>query len=267
MIIAQISDLHVHVEGNYAYGVVNTIPMIQQAVEHLNKLDPRPDVVVATGDLTHHGALAEYEVLRQLLAPLKIPLYLLPGNHDHQQSLYKALGEPTYMPAEGPHLQYVVDDYPVRLIMLDTVVPGEAGGELDEARLNWLKEQLAIAPTRPTFLFLHHPPFKTNIPTMDCIGLAGDKALAEIVAQYPSIKRVAAGHLHRPIYTQWAGTIASTAPSLVHQVLLDMRPEAPGKFIMEPPAYQLHLLDEDTKEIISHTVYVGDYPGPYLFSN
>ncbi|MGC1525722.1 MAG: metallophosphoesterase, partial [Phormidesmis sp.] len=85
MIIAQISDLHVHVEGNYAYGVVNTIPMIQQAVEHLNQLDPRPDVVVATGDLTHHGELAEYKVLRQLLAPLKIPLYLLPGNHDRQQ--------------------------------------------------------------------------------------------------------------------------------------------------------------------------------------
>ncbi len=265
MIIAQISDLHVHVEGNYAYGVVNTIPMIRQAVEHLNQLDPRPDVVVATGDLTHHGERAEYEMLRHLLAPLEIPLYLLPGNHDRQQPLYHAFGKPAYMPAEGSYLQYAVDDYPVRLIMLDTVVAGEAGGELDESRLAWLREQLAIAPTTPTFLFLHHPPFKTNIPTMDCIGLAGSKDLAEIVLQYPAIKRVAAGHLHRPIYTQWAGTIASTAPSLVHQVLLDMRPDTPGQFVMEPPAYQLHLWDDEAQELVSHTVYVGDYPGPYLF--
>ncbi|MGC1218823.1 MAG: phosphodiesterase [Phormidesmis sp.] len=267
MIIAQISDLHVHVEGNYAYGVVNTIPMIQQAVEHLNQLDPRPDVVVATGDLTHHGELAEYKVLRQLLAPLKIPLYLLPGNHDRQQPLYDAFDQPDYMPTATSYLQYVVDGYPVRLIMLDTVVAGEAGGMLDQSRLDWLKEQLEIAPTAPTFLFLHHPPFKTNIPTMDCIGLAGSEELAEIVSQYPSVKRVAAGHLHRPIYTQWVGTIASTAPSLVHQVLLDMRPDAPGRFVMEPPAYQLHLWDEEAQEIISHTVYTGDYPGPYLFSN
>ncbi|PZO15379.1 MAG: phosphodiesterase [Leptolyngbya foveolarum] len=266
MLIAQISDLHVHTEGNYAYGVVNTLPMVDKAIEHINRLNPRPDVVVATGDLTHHGEIPEYGVLRQLLAKLEIPLYLLLGNHDRREAIRETLGDLPWVPASGQYLQYVVDDYPVRLIMLDTLLGDEDGGMIDEPRLNWLGEQLAISPNVPTFLFLHHPPFDTGIPTMDCIGLKGRERLGELVSQYPSVKRIAAGHLHRPIFTQWAGTVASTAPSLVHQVALNLRSEVPGEFVMEPPAYQLHQWNNDTQTLVSHTVYVGDYPGPYPFS-
>lgn len=266
MLIAQISDLHVHTEGDYAYGVVNTLPMVAKAIEHINQLDPRPDVVVATGDLTHHGAITEYEVLRQLLESLQIPLYLLPGNHDERTALRETFKDLPWLQATGQYLHYVVDDYPVRLIMLDTLRDHEDGGIIDEPRLAWLSQQLAIAPNSPTFLLLHHPPFDTGIPTMDCIGLEGRSKLAELVSQYPAIKRIAAGHLHRPIFTQWAGTVASTAPSLVHQVALNMHPENPGEFVMEPPAYQLHWWNDTAQALVSHTVYVDDYSGPYLFS-
>lgn len=269
MIIAQISDLHAHVEGDYAYGRVNTLPMIQRAIAHLNQLNPRPDLVVATGDLTHHGKQAEYEVLKSLLAELNMPLYLLLGNHDQRRSLQQVLGD--YIPvdrstADSP-IQYVVENYPVRLIMLDTVVAGEDGGCLDEARLNWLEEQMAIAPTKPTFLFVHHPPFATGIPTMDCIGLAGSDRLAKLIARYPAIQRIAAGHLHRPIFCNWAGTVASTAPSLVHQVALEMRPDVPGEFVMEPPAYHLHIWRALEQTWVSHITYVDSYLGPYKFSD
>lgn len=265
MIIAQISDLHVHAEGNNAYGVVNTIPLVQQAIAHLNQLDPRPDVVVATGDLTHRGQVEEYEMLRSLLSRLEIPLYLLLGNHDNHQAFYQVFKDCDYLPFDHQYVQYVVDHHPVRLIMLDTVVPGYDGGELNEYRLTWLAQQLSREPKTPTILFMHHPPFKTNIPTMDCIGLTGRQDLADLVAQYPTIERIAAGHLHRAIVTRWAGTVASTTPSLVHQVMLNLRPDLPGSFVMEPPAYQLHLWNES--ELVSHTVYVGRYPGPYRFSD
>lgn len=273
MIIAQISDLHAHVEGDYAYGRVNTLPMIQRAITHLNQLDPRPDLVVATGDLTHHGELAEYEVLETLLAELAIPLYLLPGNHDRRRSLQQVLGNyiptdisPTDISPTDSPLQYVVEKQSVRLIMLDTVVADVDGGCLDKARLDWLEKKMAITPTKPTFLFMHHPPFATGIPTMDCIGLAGSDQLAKLIARYPAIQRIAAGHLHRPIFCHWAGTVASTAPSLVHQVALEMRSDVPGEFVMEPPAYHLHIWRELEQEWVSHTAYVDQYPGPYKFS-
>lgn len=269
MIIAQISDLHAHVEGDYAYGRVNILPMIQRAIAHLNQLNPCPDLVVATGDLTHHGKLAEYEVLKSLLAELKMPLYLMPGNHDQRRSLQQVLGDyiPTDESTPDSPLQYVVERDSVRLVMLDTVVAGEDGGCLDEERLEWLEQQMAIAPTKPTFLFMHHPPFATGVPTMDCIGLAGSDRLAELVARYPAIQRIAAGHLHRPIFCNWEGTVASTAPSLVHQVALELRPEKPGEFVMEPPAYHLHIWHKPRQEWVSHVAYVDRYPGPYKFSD
>ncbi|MEM9002951.1 MAG: hypothetical protein AAGE59_05405 [Cyanobacteria bacterium P01_F01_bin.86] len=112
-------------------------------------------------------------------------------------------------------------------------------------------------------IFMHHPPFKTGIAMMDKIGLAGSEDLAQLVRQYPCIERVSCGHIHRTIYRRWAGTIASTQPSLVHQVVLNLQPEAIGTFAMEPPAYQLHIWDDN--DLTSHTVYVDHFEGPYRF--
>jgi hypothetical protein len=70
--------------------------------------------------------------------------------------------------------------------------------------------------------------------------------------------------LHRPIVTRFGGTIASTSPSPAHQVALDLSDDAPSQFMMEPPAFQLHLWRKDAG-IVSHTVAIGDYAGPYPF--
>ena len=67
MIIAQITDLHVQADGDLAYGVVDTTPLVERAIAHLNALNPHPDVVVATGDLVHRGGLREYQQLRTIL--------------------------------------------------------------------------------------------------------------------------------------------------------------------------------------------------------
>ncbi|MBE9080432.1 phosphodiesterase [Romeria aff. gracilis LEGE 07310] len=269
MLLAHISDLHVLAEGKLAYGVVDTNGLVAAAIADINQLSPQPDLVVATGDLVHWGEVAEYEQLKMLLGRLEMPVYLLPGNHDQRQNLRRVFADQSYLPNEGAdggeYLQYVIDDYPMRLIMLDTVVPGEGGGELDESRLAWLAAQLAAAPRRPTLVFMHHPPFTTQITSMDAIGLKGRDRFAEIISRYPCVERVGCGHLHRPILKRWAGTIAYTVPSLVHQVDLDLRPEAEGQFRMEPPAYHLHLWHDDTG-LISHTQYVGSYAGPYPFA-
>lgn len=262
MILCQISDTHIKAGRKRAYGVVDTAAMLEQCVAQVRGLPQRPDAVLLTGDLVDLGRADEYGLLRELLAPLDMPLYLMPGNHDERIALRQAFPEHKYLRQWEPFIQYSIDDFPVRLVALDTLIPGRGEGELCEARLDWLERTLA-ASTAPTIVALHHPPFVTGIGHMDRVSLANIDGLAQIVARHPQVERVIAGHLHRPITVRFAGTVASTCPSPAHQVALDLDPTAADDFIMEPPAFQLHLWDG--RQLVTHTAYVGQFAGPYPF--
>jgi 3',5'-cyclic-AMP phosphodiesterase len=264
MLIAQITDFHLKAKGELAYGVIDTASCLTAAVAALAALKPAPDVVVGTGDLTDTGRPEDYEYLRELLAPLDMPVYLIPGNHDEREAFRQAFGLDGYLPPAG-FLHYAVEEYPLRLIGLDTVVPGEPGGLLCDERLAWLARTLAAAPDRPTVIIMHHPPFPTGIAHMDRMGLAGIERFAALLARHPQVERVLCGHLHRPIEARiGVCVIASTAPSTAHQVALDLRPDGPSAFTMEPPGYQLHLWRPGSG-MISHTALIGAFPGPYPF--
>ncbi|MGE0860490.1 MAG: phosphodiesterase [Gammaproteobacteria bacterium] len=259
MLLAQISDTHVQLPGGELDRHYDTAGHLARAVAHLNALDPAPDAVLLTGDTVDAGAPAEYARLRETLAPLRAPLFVIPGNHDEREAMRAAFGADGYLPAEG-FLQYVVEDWPLRLIGLDTVVAGEPGGQLCEARLLWLDARLAEAPTRPTVLFLHHPPFRTGMTFMDGMGFREPKGLERVVATHPQVRHVLAGHLHRPIVTAFAGTLASTCPSTAHQVALDLPPHTGFSVVMEPPAVTLLFYDEQADTLVHHLSYVGARP-------
>jgi 3',5'-cyclic AMP phosphodiesterase CpdA len=244
--------------------VVDTASALERAVSALNRLDPSPDVVVLTGDLVESGEPEEYAHLRSLLAPLRIPIFAIPGNHDAREPMREAFIEDGYLPRQG-FLNYVIDDHRLRIMALDTLVPGEAGGLLCSDRLLWIEDVLAGVPDRPTLVLMHHPPFLTGIARMDRAGLSGSAALAEIVRTHPKIERILCGHLHRAIENRFAGTIAGTAPSTAHQIALDLRPEARLGFTLEPPGYQLHYWREGAG-LVTHTATIGDWPGPYSYS-
>src|ERR687891_182941 len=106
MLIAQITDTHIKPEGLLAYRRFDTAAFLARAVDHILHLDPRPDVVLATGDLVDAGTAAEYARLRHLLAPLAMPVYLIPGNHDERDALRAAFADRAWMPREG-FIQYV----------------------------------------------------------------------------------------------------------------------------------------------------------------
>jgi 3',5'-cyclic-AMP phosphodiesterase len=263
MIIAQITDFHIKARGRRAYGIVDTAAFLAQAVAALNALEPAPDLVVATGDLTDFGRAEEYELLRELLAPLALPLYAVPGNHDEREAMRRCFAGDGYLPASG-FLNYVVEDLPVRLVALDTVVPGAAGGLLCDERLAWLDRVLAERRSQPTAIIMHHPPFRTGIAHMDAMGLDNAPAFAAIIARHPQVDRVLCGHLHRPIQSLIAGrAMASIAPSTAHQVVLDLRADSPAAFALEPPGYQLHCWADGV--VVTHTAALGTFPGPYPF--
>jgi 3',5'-cyclic-AMP phosphodiesterase len=263
-LLAQVTDMHVKAVGKLSYRVVDTGDSLARCIEHLLKVPQRPDAVLFTGDLTDFGRADEYDNLRSLLAPLPMPVFLMPGNHDNPEGMRAAFPEHTYLRQRPGRIDYVIDDFPVRLVALDSTVPQESGGALLPAQLEWLDETLAAAPTKPTVVALHHPPFWTGIGHMDRIGLVNPRALEGVIAGHPQVERVVSGHLHRAIITRFGGTIASTCPSPAHQVALDLADDAQSRFVMEPPGFQLHLWREGAS-LITHTGAIGDFAGPYSF--
>ncbi|HEX3952798.1 MAG TPA: phosphodiesterase [Stellaceae bacterium] len=259
MIIAQLSDTHIVPHGALLYGRVDTAGFLTRAVAAINQLDPLPDVTVLTGDLVDTGAPAEYANLRELLAPLRMPIFVIPGNHDARDVLRETFAGEGYFPAVG-FLQFAIDGYPVRIVALDTLIPGDHRGLLCAERLDWLDRTLAAAPQQPTVVLMHHPPFATGIDFMDRYGLRGSEALAAVVARHPQVERILCGHLHRAIDRRFAGTIAGTAPSTAHQIHLNLNPEAPLRFMLEPPGYQLHLW-RDGAGLVTHTAIFGEWAG------
>lgn len=263
MLIAQISDMHVKAAGELLYRRIDTAGFLERAVAHVNALDPRPDIVLATGDLVEGGTAEEYALLRRLLAPLAMPVYLIPGNHDARDALRAAFADHAYLPPSG-FLQYTVENQAVRLIALDTLVPGKGYGALCAERLDWLEARLAEGD-RPTILFMHHPPFDCGIDAFDNFKLnQGHERLAGIVRRHDNVERVICGHVHRPIQVRWAGTMASIAPSTAHQATLDLHDKAPLSMMMEPPGLALHLWRPGTG-LVTHVSYIGTYDGPRPF--
>ena len=263
MVIAQISDLHIRRKGEFVCGRVDTAACLRRCVDALLKLEPRPDGVFASGDLVELGLAEEYQYLRELLAPLPLPVYLMPGNHDNRGNLRREFRDHAYLDNGKAFLDYTVEAYPVRLIALDTVIPHQGGGLLRPEQLRWLDGRLGEQPSKPALLFLHHPPFATGIPWMDALALANAEELGEIVAKYRNIEAVLCGHVHRSICRRWHGTITMTCPSPAHQITLDLRRDSSETFTLEPPGFLLHYWNGTT--LVSHTVPVGDYAGPYSF--
>jgi 3',5'-cyclic-AMP phosphodiesterase len=266
LLIAQISDFHVTREGELLSGRIDTGACLARAVSRLNALDPRPDLVLATGDLVNAGRVEEYRRLKRLLAPLAMPIYLIPGNHDLRAPLREVFNEHRYLHDNGEFIQYEVRGMPVRLIALDTVDEGNDRGLLDEPRIGWIEARLEAAPETPTIVFMHHPPFATGIKHMDRMNCAGGEKLEAIVRRHPQVERVLCGHVHRPVQMRWAGTLAVIAPSTAHQIELDLRDgeDLSGHYVLEPPGLLLHLWRPQAG-LVTHLAMIGDFAGPYGF--
>ncbi|WP_416899603.1 MAG: phosphodiesterase [Minwuia sp.] len=229
------------------------------AVDWIMTLKPKPDAVLATGDLTDHYTESQYARLRNILAPLDMPVYLMVGNHDHRGRLRQAFPEHGWL-GDGGFVHYTVDDLPVRIVALDSQIEGAIEGELCAARLAWLNERLSEAPDKPTIVALHHPPFAGGIDRMDAHALVrGKEELAGIIRRHPQVQRVVAGHVHRPFSAIFGGTLAQTCPSTSHQIALDFVRTDGVAIVDEPPACLLHTWS-DAAGLVTHLAHIGKHP-------
>ena len=263
MLLAQISDLHVRPVGQSYKDAVDSNRMFADAVEHLNRLDPRPDLVLITGDLVDEGLEAEYANLRTLLAKLELPCLLMPGNHDDREVLARCFPDHAYLPLRGPK-HFVIDRPPLRIVAFDTTVPGDHHGAVDESGLAWLEAALRDAHGAPTLVLMHHPPIVTGIPYLDKYMCRQPERLAAVIGRFANVERVLCGHVHRQILQRWAGTVLVSCPSTATQIALNLRPDAPPASFCEPPACLLHWWRDGA--IVTHTSYIGRFEGPFPFA-
>ena len=186
-LLAQLSDHHI----GATWAGEGSVDGLAMTVASVRELPLQPDAVLLTGDLADNATDEEYGLLREVLEPFGVPTYVLPGNHDDRRALHCHFGVPG---GDGEPVQYSVDLGPLRLVVVDTTIPGEDSGALDGGRLEWLDSELAGAPGQLTLVAMHHPPIVTGITAWDEIGLrASDReALTAVIERHPQVGRLKA---------------------------------------------------------------------------
>ncbi len=243
MIIAQITDTHLGAADAADPVFQARAENLRDCIADINGLDPLPDAVIHTGDMTQHGQAAEFAQARSLLAALKVPLYVTPGNRDGRAGMVRAFAGDGYVVPDCAFVHYAVERHAVRLVTVDSLADGSAKGDLGPARLAALDASLAEAPARATALFMHHPPF--DVPTApDPFAFERRRAvdeLAALVSRHAQVVRIFTGHMHRP----WLATVGGVAASTVPSVAVDLRKGHYPPTMAGRPVYQLHRFEDD----------------------
>ncbi|HID01910.1 MAG TPA: phosphodiesterase [Desulfobacterales bacterium] len=264
MLIAHISDIHITGGDRKAYGIVPTAENLAHCVEHINQLIPKPDLVIVTGDITYDGQLTEAERAVTIFDKLHAPYFIIPGNHDNRSTLLSAFDTKTCPVKDNNFFNYVIEGYELRCIGMDSSIPDAAGGEITDKGIQWLEQQLAMEPRKPTIIFIHHPPAKFGVLETDEDGFIGADKFSKVISQHKNIKGILCGHIHLTAHLGWCGTVISTAPSMGLELVLDLTLSRHSQFNLDQPGYLLHYYNPD-QNLVTHSVTVKDINGPYRF--
>jgi 3',5'-cyclic AMP phosphodiesterase CpdA len=258
MLIAQISDCHIVDPGSMFADRTDSAEGLRRAVDTIVNLPIAPDLVLLTGDLVNDGTASQYDHLLELLGGLQIPMLPIPGNHDDRRQLRSRF--PTMLPSgsDDEPIDVVHDVGPIRIVALDTNIPGRHDGDLTRRQLAWLDEQLGRAPDRPTIVAQHHPPISSGMVWMDeMCGFAAADREAVVIGRHQHVEAVVSGHLHRSLQRRYAGTVSITCPSTAGALALGLR-GGPVEYTTEPTGLLLHHWRENAG-LVSHLVPLGDF--------
>ena len=215
MKIVQISDSHISIDHP------DRTQDLKVCIQRINELPVPPDVVIHTGDIAHDGLTEEYRIAKQCLDKLSAPCYVLAGNRDKRQALTDTFADGISISHGDRFVQYSIESFDTRIIVLDTLSEHSNKGRLCEERLNHLQKMLATDTNRPVLVFLHHTPFEVP-PIPDPFQFEDwtevDK-LHELLATNPSVTGLHCGHVHRNV----DGVIGNLPVSAITCMARDLR--------------------------------------------
>nr|CAA6816206.1 MAG: 3',5'-cyclic-nucleotide phosphodiesterase (EC [uncultured Thiotrichaceae bacterium] len=213
--LVQITDTHISLDAP------QRMKDLENCIKAINELPVQPDLVIHTGDIAHTGQAEEYHIAKQLLDQLNTPYFVIPGNRDRRAGILSEFIDERYqLPPQG-WIQYSIEQYPVRLLMVDTLDEQNNKGHLCAERLEHLETMLLADTTKPTALFLHHPPYEaTGIPDPFQYKDWNDVGkLHSLLSRFDNICGMYCGHVHRFI----DGTIAGVQASAISCMAGDLR--------------------------------------------
>ena len=238
MIIAHISDTHLALEARDADRRMHDFA---STIADINALDPAPDVIVHSGDIVHNGRQDEYAQALALLAKARAPVCVLPGNKDDRANLRAAFSAQGYLAPVSGFIDYAVEDYPVRLIALDTLKTGSSRGEFRLEQARRLIELIDSEPDKPIAVFTHHPPFEVTVgpdrlhfETMESMS-----RLRDALQHSGRVVAIFSGHVHRGT----AGQVGRVPASVVPCIATTLRKGEYPPPMKTQPVYHLHRYD------------------------
>ena len=205
ILIAQITDCHLPANPQQKYRGIKPHKNLKALLQKVKLL--KPDLLLATGDLSEDGSLVSYKALQKFFKPFGIPVLALPGNHDDASLLAETFpGSPTDKISVSEH-------DPWQIIRLNSSLPGKPEGRLSEEMLTELEEHLDENTQRPCLIALHHQPIAIGSPWIDKYPLIEPQAFLQIIDQHPNVKAVIWGHVHQVFETNRNGTAMLGSPS------------------------------------------------------
>jgi 3',5'-cyclic AMP phosphodiesterase CpdA len=258
MIIAQISDTHIALDTPDADRRIRDFAL---TVADINALDPAPDVIVHTGDIVHNGRPDEYAQAVATLAKARAPVYVLTGNKDNRANLREAFAHGGYLVPDSDFVHYAINEYPVRLIALDTLSSGGNKGDFCGERIRRLIDMIDIESTKPIAVFTHHPPFEVRVgpESLHFETAAIMSRLQQALQHSGRVVAVFSGHVHRAA----AGYIESIPASVMPCVATALRKGDYPPDMKARPVYQVHRFDP-VWGFVTETRIVGAGPSGAL---
>jgi 3',5'-cyclic AMP phosphodiesterase CpdA len=217
-VVAHVSDTHLLAGDARQYGAIDTVGHFRSALERLTRLDPPPQALVFTGDLADLGEPDAYRALRDLVEPfahsVDAQVVWCMGNHDERAAYSRELfGDESDHPQDR-----VYDVAGLRIVSLDTSVPGWHHGEITDDQLGWLGEALATPAEHGTILALHHPPIPSPlVPAAEIIELLDTERLADVL-RGTDVRAILGGHYHFTSHSTFAGIPVSVAAATCYTV-------------------------------------------------
>ena len=240
MIIAHISDSHLALDTADAERRIRDLAL---TVADINSLDPTPDAIVHTGDIVQNGRRDEYAQAVRILAKARAPVYVLAGNRDDRENLRMAFSARGYLAPDSDFIDYAIDDYPVRLIALDTQSLSSNKGAFCTERVRRLMDLINAETTKPIAVFTHHPPFEVMVGP-DRLHFETPEAMSRLRRALLHSGRVVAvfsGHVHRAA----AGCIGSIPATVAPCVATTLRKGEYPPHMKTRPVYHIHRFDPE----------------------
>lgn len=252
--LVQITDTHILPKGELLYDSTDTAAHLRTTVQQIICMQPQPELVLITGDLVENPNQASYRHFIELIKPLEMPVYVIPGNHDDPRLMLEEFAGTNNFPVTDNTFQYAINTSTFRVLALNSHASGTELPELDQQRLSWLQDQLVLSD-QPSLVAIHHPPMTTGIEFIDMGGSQWFQGLKSVLAEHSHVRLVICGHCHIDLCGLIGQVPVYMAAATAHQLIAARGKDiAPSSVIVPAPPILHHFIDGNFLS--------GSYPWP-----